>query len=146
MARVIAIASNGGHLVQLNRLSPAFDEYTVTWVTTSSSKDTPSKYSYVVTDCNFNEKVKFMRCVVQAWRILKTERPAAVVTTGAAPGLAFLLCAKVLRCNGIWLDSIANVDQLSTAGKIASRITVNCYTQWPHLANGNNVKYIGAVL
>ena len=43
------------------------------------------------------------------------------------------------------LDSVANVDELSLSGRLASETADLCLTQWPQLAGGR-VKYVGAVL
>jgi hypothetical protein len=45
----------------------------------------------------------------------------------------------------VWIDSIANVEQLSLSGKLAARVAGRTYTQWPHLATGA-ILYNGNVL
>ena len=41
---------------------------------------------------------------------------------------------------------LANAEQLSMCGKRSRRTAHECITQWKHLADGDNVKYRGAVL
>ena len=76
--------------------------------------------------------------------ILRRERPAAVLTTGAAPGLMCVLAGWLLGCKTIWVDSIANAGRLSASGRIARRVASRVYTQWPDLACGD-VVYAGSV-
>lgn len=73
-------------------------------------------------------------------------RPKVIVTTGAAPGFFAILVGNLLGRKTIWIDSIANVDELSLAGKKASRWASIWLTQWPHLATENGPKYIGSVI
>ena len=44
-------------------------------------------------------------------------RPDAVITTGAAPGYIALLLAKLGRCRTVWLDSIANAEEISMSAQ-----------------------------
>jgi hypothetical protein len=45
----------------------------------------------------------------------------------------------------VWVDSVANAEELSLSGKMASEKADLCLTQWPHLASGA-VAYEGSVL
>jgi hypothetical protein len=45
----------------------------------------------------------------------------------------------------VWIDSVANVEELSLSGRLASERVDLCLTQWPHLAAGL-VYYKGSVL
>ena len=77
--------------------------------------------------------------------VLLRERPDVVVSTGAAPGYLAIRWAGLLGARTIWIDSVANVEELSLSGRLASTRTDLCLTQWPHLAGGS-VRYLGAVL
>ncbi|MDE5594558.1 MAG: hypothetical protein K2I89_03170 [Muribaculaceae bacterium] len=69
----------------------------------------------------------------------------AVISTGAAPGFAALMAARVCGVKTIWIDSIANVQRLSASGRIARMFVSRIYTQWPALAD-EKVIYAGNVL
>ena len=79
-------------------------------------------------------------------RILLKERPEVVVTTGAAPGLVALALARRLGSRTVWIDSIANVERLSTSGEHARRVADVWLTQWEHLARPEGPHFWGAVL
>lgn len=64
------------------------------------------------------------------------EKPDAVITTGAAPGLVAVFIARLMRKRTVWIDSIANAAHLSLSGRIASHFVSRTYTQWPDLATG----------
>ena len=82
---------------------------------------------------------------LQIGRVIVRERPQVVVSTGAAPGYLALRLAKALGARTVWIDSVANVDELSLSGRLASEKADLCLTQWPHLASGP-VSYQGSVL
>ena len=75
-----------------------------------------------------------------------TEKPDIVITTGAAPGYLALRLARLIHARTVWLDSIANVDQLSLSGLKVGRYADLWLTQWPHLAKPEGPHYAGSVL
>jgi UDP-N-acetylglucosamine:LPS N-acetylglucosamine transferase len=145
--RVLAVASSGGHWVQLSRLRPAFAEHDVAYLTTDPGhrSEVGGARFYYVEDANRWEKLKLARSAVKILWVLLRERPDVVISTGAAPGYLALRCAGVLGARTVWVDSIANVDELSLSGRMASSKADLCLTQWAHLADGR-VGYEGAVL
>jgi len=148
MKKVMLVSSSGGHWVQLNRLLPAFEGCEKIFVTTEA------KYQTVVGDNRFllvpdASRWNKIRVVWLAFVMLKhivTVRPDVVVTTGAAPGYFALLFGKKMGARTIWLDSIANVDELSMSGRMAGKYADLWLTQWQHLASPEGPQYLGAVL
>lgn len=100
---------------------------------------------YTVNDANRWNKLALIRCALQLLAVLLRERPTVVVSTGAAPGYLAIRCARLMGARTIWVDSLANVEELSLSGRMASSTADLCLTQWPHLAEGP-VRYLGAVL
>jgi hypothetical protein len=133
---VFAIASIGGHWVQLLRLMPLFNMNDVSFVSTKPSlKETVEGHKYfLVPDANRNNKADLIKCCLSIGAKIVISRPKVIVTTGAAPGLFGIFIGKILGVKTIWIDSIANVEKLSLSGKIASKIADRVYTQWEHLA------------
>ncbi|WP_300599206.1 glycosyltransferase [Niabella sp.] len=145
--KVFAVASMGGHWIQLLRLKPAFEGMEVVFVSNNKrfSSMVPGEKFYAVADGNRNSKLKLIRSFYEVLRIIKKERPDVIVTTGAAPGLMALLAGKLLGIRTVWIDSIANVERLSMSGKIALKIAGRVYTQWEDLAT-DQIHYAGNVL
>jgi UDP-N-acetylglucosamine:LPS N-acetylglucosamine transferase len=145
--RILAVASSGGHWIQLLRLRPAFDGHDVAYLTTESGhrSEVGSARFYAVRDGNRTSKLALLVSALQIAWVLVRERPEIVISTGAAPGYLALCGAKLLGARTAWIDSAANVDELSLSGRLASVKADLCLTQWPHLANGR-VAYEGSVL
>jgi hypothetical protein len=73
-------------------------------------------------------------------------RPDVIVTTGAAPGYFAVRFGRLLGTRTVWVDSIANAEELSMSGRMAGKHASLWLTQWPHLAQGGGPEYRGSVL
>lgn len=148
MKKVMAIASGGGHWVQLLRLRPAFSHHDVTFVSTNSdyAKDVNAKF-HCVLDANMWDKWALFKMFMQVlWLVIKA-RPDVVITTGAAPGFAAVFFGRVIGARTIWVDSIANSEQLSQSGSHAGKFVNVWLTQWEHLSDEKNgLNFWGSVL
>jgi len=145
--KLLAVASGGGHWVQLLRLRPAFDGTDVEFISTNAAYATDvSSPLHVVTDANMWNKLALLRMFAEvAWVLLKV-RPEVVVTTGAAPGFAAIFFGRLLGAKTVWIDSIANSEELSNSGKKAHRWASAWVTQWSHLSKTDGPAYWGGVL
>lgn len=142
------VSSSGGHWVQLNKLLPAFEDCEKVFVTTESKYQSSvgdDKF-LLVPDASRWNKIKVLWLALVTFKHVVTVRPNVVVTTGAAPGYFAVMFAKKLGIKTIWLDSIANVDELSMSGKMAGRYADLWLTQWEHLARPEGPWFVGAVL
>ena len=159
--RVLAIASAGGHWVQLRRLAPAWNGCHVTYVTTSANRKNEvfleSKKQmvaqptfYIVVDATRWEKLKLLKQLFQILIIIWKERPDVIISTGAALGFFALKIGKLFGARTIWLDSIANSESLSLSGQKAATCADLWLTQWEHLSKRNStvkqLRYEGAVV
>jgi hypothetical protein len=145
--RVLAVASSGGHWVQLRRMTPAFEDHDVAYLTTDAGhrSEVGDARFHVVNDANRWNKVALLRCALRVLWVLLRERPTVVISTGAAPGYLAIRFARMMGARTAWIDSVANVEELSMSGQMASEKADLCLTQWPHLAGGR-IQYMGAVL
>jgi UDP-N-acetylglucosamine:LPS N-acetylglucosamine transferase len=146
--RILAVASGGGHWVQMMRLRPAFEGYEVAYVSVHPEyqEQIPGQRLYVVGDSNAKHKLAVLKTAWGVWRALRAERPQVVISTGAAPGGLALFFAKRLGIKTIWLDSIANAEVLSLSGQKAGEYADLWLTQWPELAREGGPEYSGSVL
>jgi exopolysaccharide biosynthesis glucuronosyltransferase PssD len=146
--KLMAIASGGGHWVQLLRLTPAFVNCDVTFVSVDEfyRSQVPQQKFYVVNDATRWNKFGLIRMSMKlAWLILMN-RPDIIISTGAAPGYVGLRLGRLLGARTIWIDSIANVERLSLSGQKIGRYADLWLTQWPHLAQTGGPHYSGAVI
>lgn len=147
--RILAVASGGGHWVQLLRLRPAFEGARVTYVTVDRgyAQDLePGSRLRIVNDATRWDKVGLVRMALRLLWIILRERPHVVISTGAAPGYFALRLARLVRARTIWVDSMANVEELSMSGQKIGRHADLWLTQWAHLARPDGPHHAGSVL
>ncbi len=145
--RIMAVASGGGHWVQLQRVMPAFEGHDVTFVTINPTykADVPGERVLIVRDSTRWNKLGLIILGFQILLSLIRIRPHIVVSTGAAPGFMAIVLGRLLGAKTVWLDSIANVEEVSMSGRMVRRWAVLWLTQWPHLATDDGPKYAGRV-
>lgn len=146
--RVLAIASGGGHWVQLLRLRPAFEGCEVTYATVQPSyaAQVPGERFYAFTDATRWSRWDLIKMILEVCWIVFRTRPNVVISTGAAPGVVALRVGKLLGAKTIWLDSIANVETMSMSGRKVRGFTDLWLSQWPEVANREGSTFKGAVL
>jgi UDP-N-acetylglucosamine:LPS N-acetylglucosamine transferase len=144
--KILAIASVGGHWVQLLRITKGLRDVKITYVTTNGNFKNMVEGSnfFSITDGSRWSKLKLILSFLEVFKIIYREKPAVIITTGAAPGLMAILSGKLLGIRTVWIDSVANVDELSMSGKIALKFANRVYTQWPNLAT-DKIIYAGNV-
>jgi UDP-N-acetylglucosamine:LPS N-acetylglucosamine transferase len=146
--RLLAVSSGGGHWVQLLRVMPAFSECEVTFVTVNElyRPQVANHRFYTINDATRWDKLGLIRMTIKLASIILQERPEIVISTGAAPGYVALRLARVVGARTIWLDSMANVEELSLSGQRIGRHADLWLTQWAHLAKPGGPHYGGSVL
>lgn len=145
--KVFAVASIGGHWVQLLRIAKALEkEFDVVYMSTHEKCATmvEGRVYYSMNDFSRWDFYKMFPEFLHSIYIICKEKPSIVITTGAAPGLVCLFAAKICGIRTVWIDSIANVEHISFSGRIASKFASRIYTQWPSLA-GNKVIFAGNI-
>jgi UDP-N-acetylglucosamine:LPS N-acetylglucosamine transferase len=146
--RLLAVASGGGHWIELLRLRRAFAGWDVAYVSMfdNYSSAVPGARYYTIPDASRFDKLAFPKVAAKAVRIMLKERPDAIVTTGSAPMLCFLLLARAMRTKTLWIDSIAQAEDMSSSGRVAKTLANVAVAQWPNVAEAEGIPYWGAVL
>ncbi|MDO8413350.1 MAG: hypothetical protein Q7S51_06120 [Gallionellaceae bacterium] len=146
--KLLAVSSGGGHWVELLRIAPAFDGHDVAFATVDEayrSKAGAARF-YTFRDVTRWDKWYWAQTIAKLMWILLRERPDVVVSTGALPGYFALRLGKWSGARTIWIDSIANVEELSMSGQKIGKHADLWLTQWEHLSRPDGPFYWGAVL
>ncbi len=145
--RILAIASGGGHFVQLLRLRAAWDGHRVTYATVHAASAVDVAPAPLLTFRDVS-RADWWRLPLTLWDvvvILLKVRPQVIITTGALPPLLALALVKPFGVRTLWIDSIANSEVLSGSGGHAGRVASQVVTQWPQLVEPA-VDHWGSVL
>jgi len=146
--KLLAVASSGGHWIQLLRLRPAFNDCDVIFASTSmgSASEVCGYEFHRIINATRRSPWNFFPMFFQLLRLVSKVKPDIIVTTGSAPGLLTLTVGKLFRTKNIWIDSIANVEEMSTSGKKARFVTDLYLTQWEALSTPQGPFFKGSVL
>jgi len=145
--KILAVASIGGHWIQMLRIAkPLEQQYAVVYMSTHPKCATmvEGREFHVMRDFSRWDAWKLIPEFFHQMKVLHKVRPAAVITTGAAPGLVCLFVARLCGIKTIWIDSVANAEHPSASGRIAAKFATQCYTQWPYEAS-EKFKYAGNI-
>jgi UDP-N-acetylglucosamine:LPS N-acetylglucosamine transferase len=145
---VLCVASTGGHFVQLMQILSGLEGCDVHVVTTYDGDRTASDPwdHYTVPDSSRWSRWSVVRSAVRLTILIWRLRPAVLVTTGAAPGYLALRIARFFGARTLWIDSAANVDEVSLAGRMAHAHADEFLVQWPHIAEDGWGRFEGRVI
>lgn len=148
--KICLVASAGGHLTQLLKMIDSWRNYEAIYVSTShvvASKLSQFGKTYIIGECNREHVIESAKVLFRCLSVAIKERPDYVLSTGAAPGFFLCITAKLFGAKVIWVDSIANVKQLSMSGKLIRPFADLFLTQWPELQdNSKGIEYHGGVI
>lgn len=122
--RVLCVASTGGHLEQLFKLSDSLlmDDQNRSWVTF----DSPQSRSLLADepDVHYVRRVEprgysaLFRNLIPALRVLRKLRPQVVYSTGAGIALAYLPLARLFGARAVYIESAARTNGPSLTGRL----------------------------
>lgn len=128
---------------------PAFDGLEVSFASVWPEYESEAlgRPYYSFSDFHRYNKRGAIRSAFEIISIVFKVRPKVIISTGSAPTLVALATGKLFfGAKTIWIDSLANVEHLSSSGKLARYVADIWLTQWPHLATDKGPTYWGAVL
>ncbi|SFJ56227.1 hypothetical protein [Celeribacter neptunius] len=152
--KVLAVSSGGGHWSELRRLRPSWEgarvSYVVTDVAYKADLDSdPAETDYrffTVRDANATHRIRLLQLALKMFLVVLRVRPDVVISTGAAPGYFAIRFGKMLGARTIWVDSIANAEEMSVSANLSRKHCDLWLSQWPHLAKETGAEYAGAVM
>ncbi|MBK0053471.1 hypothetical protein [Stenotrophomonas sp. S39] len=145
---VLFVTSSGGHWVQASKLLAGLLDYEVDIATVDETAVSGVTYRrfYKIPDFNRDTPLKMILGVPAIVHCVLSSDATHVISTGAAPGLLALACARMVGKRTMWIDSIANTERLSVSGKIAKVIAHKTLTQWENVAEVTGASYEGRLL
>lgn len=90
--------------------------------------------------------IHFIKIFTRAMKILSKEKPEFIITTGALIAFPFCLCAKIMRCKVIYIESFARVNNRSLTGRLVYPFADLFLVQWESLLEFYpKAKYVGGI-
>ncbi len=144
--RVLACSSTGGHFTELLELLPRDGSTDVLLATTSANDRLlcqPLRHFCLRENSRWSP-LRALLGALEAVALVARTRPDVVLSTGASPGFLCALAGWLTGARVIWVDSFANADQVSLAGRLIGPLATLFCVQWPHLSSQRRV-YEGRV-
>ena len=143
-------ASSGGHMTELLGLLETVNMWPVKpsiYVTTReiwAKKLRALGKTYVVGECNRNKPIMILITGIRSLYFVLRERPDVIITTGSLPIAIVCLIARCFGSKIVWIDSVAQFEDLSMSGKLMLKYADLLLTQWPEIAEKYpGVEYAG---
>jgi beta-1,4-N-acetylglucosaminyltransferase len=147
-APVLLVCSSGGHLMQMHALREAWESYDRVWVTFDKS-DARSLlagekvvHAFGPTNRNIPNMLRNLRLALS---VLRSVRPAAIVTTGAGVAVPFAWVGRMLRVPTIYIESFTRMNELSLSARMIAPVARRMYAQWPELTGLHGAVFAGNV-
>ncbi|MCW3001759.1 MAG: UDP-N-acetylglucosamine--LPS N-acetylglucosamine transferase [Conexibacter sp.] len=136
-APVLLVCSSGGHLLQLVQMSAAWEDRPRLWITFDKSDArvllAGERVAHAFGPTNRSIK-NFLRNLRFAVTILRRERPAAMITTGAGVAVPFAWLGRIMGVRVFYVESVTRIEQMSLSGRLIRPVADQVFVQWPELA------------
>ena len=139
MKKVLFISSTGGHLTELLQLSPLFSkvDYTIVTEKTKINESLKEKYPqrfhtlvYGTKDHLFSYLFKFAYNCIKSFFLYLKIKPDVVITTGTHTAVPMCKIAHHFHKKVIWIETFANSQTPTQAGKMIYPIADLFIVQW----------------
>jgi UDP-N-acetylglucosamine:LPS N-acetylglucosamine transferase len=128
------------------RLEDAWKDLERTWVTLEAP-DTEYLLEYERVILGRGPTNRSLRALLSnlrlAWRVVRSERPDAILSTGAALAVPFFLVGKLFGARLVYVESLTRTTDLSLTGRIVYPLTDACFVQWPEANRRRRTRYVG---
>ncbi len=145
--KLCLVASHGGHMTELLALQDAFREHEVFYCSYVSPVDRGLQPLY--TFPNLTERPwHLVPVLVRVFRLLRTERPDVIVSTGAEIAIPFCLLGRLLGVRVVFIESVCRVRTPSVTGRLLYYLSDAFFVQWPSLLRryGPKARFVGGLL
>ena len=153
--KVMFIASSGGHLTELMNLSSLFENYDYSIVTEKTRNNLklkdkyPNRVSFLLhgsKEFPFTYFFKFIYNSIKSVILYLKYHPDYIVTTGTHTAVVLSYIAKILGTKIVYIETFANINSKTMAGKMIYPIADLFIVQWEEMLKlYPKAKYFGGV-
>ena len=132
--RVLLVCSTGGHLAQMYRLRPWWDNHERVWVTfrrpdaQSLLADEQTIWAYEPTTRNLRNLARNTFLTV---KVLRRVRPEVIVSNGAGVAVPFFVLGRLFGCRTVYIEVFDRISSSTMTGRLCRRFADLFCVQWP---------------
>ena len=134
--KLCLVCSSGGHLSQLYLLKPFFQDKDRFWVTFDKEDARSLLEGEKHYPCYYptNRSLKaFLINLKVAWKVLRTEKPDLIISTGAAVAVPFFYLGKLLGIKTIYIEIFDRIDKPTLSGRLVYPVADRFVVQWEQM-------------
>ena len=134
--KICLVGSSGGHLTHLYMLKPTWSQTKRFWVTFDKEDANSVLEGEQVYHCYFptNRNIKnLIKNTILAKKILKTEKPDIIISSGAAVAVPFFWLGKLQGAKTIYIEVFDRIDKSTVTGKLVYPVTDKFIVQWEEM-------------
>jgi len=132
------VASTGGHLELMSRLSDCFANSPRRWVISAESGAAGLRRDgetvLEISIFSRADPLSAVRNVLSSLALAVEHRPRYIVVTGAGRVVAFCLFSRLLGARLLFVETMARITSPSASGWILSRLASQTLVQWPEMS------------
>ena len=134
--KICLVSSAGGHLRQIMQLATVFRQYHYFFIINNRVPLKAEILDKTYFIARSHKDWKFFLNLIEAFIILKKEKPDVILTTGAGCAVPVSIVGKIFfHCAIIYIESFAAVSRPTLTGRIMYRIADKFLYQWKYLSN-----------
>ena len=129
----LMVCSSGGHLAQLVALRPWARSYRTRWVTFPTADATcllEGEDLVAAAHPTTRNVPNLVRNLFLAVRLLRSDRPDVIVSTGAGVAVPFFVLGKLLGVPTVYLEVFDRLDSATLTGRLCRPFTDRMLVQW----------------
>lgn len=134
--KLMLVCTSGGHFSTMRGLESFWSSHERVWVTDKQSDTAVLEGVEQVHWLPYQaprDVVAPAKNTPSVIKILQTEKPDLVISTGASIAVTFGIASRILGIRFVYIESISRSDDLSLSGKFVYRLADHFYVQWPNL-------------
>lgn len=128
------MSSCGGHLTEVRQVRPAYEPYDHFYVINKHIQVPEDMAGHKVYFIRHSERdLLFFVNLLEAWRILRAERPDVILSTGAGPAVPFAMVGRLLGIKVLFIETLARIQAPSLTGRLMYRLSNRFFYQFESL-------------
>lgn len=134
--KICLVGSSGGHLAHLNMLKPFWKDQERFWVTFDKEDARSILKDEKMYSCHFptNRNLKnLIKNTFLAIKVLKTEKPNVIISSGAAVAVPFFYIGKLFGAKTVYIEVFDRIDKPTVTGKLVYPVTDKFIVQWEEM-------------
>ncbi len=144
---VCLVTPSGGHLTEIRALKSVYEGHPHHFILNVEIVQSPDMFGRTTVITVSQRDWKFFVNIIEAFQILRRQKPKVILTTGGGFSVAFTLVGKLLRIPTVYIETVGKVNIPTVTGRFMYHLADRFFYQWPYLEKFfPKGRYIGLIL